>query len=348
MTSPRPASPRVEPQDVLLPLTDAAIFLIATVDPGGEAAVRDLLPDLAGLRRSVGFRVPAATLSCVTGIGSDVWGRLFAGPVPASLHPFREIAGERHRAAATPGDLLFHLRASQLDLCFELASQIGQRLAGAATVVEEIHGFKYFDERDLLGFVDGSENPTGEAAVAAVTIGGEDPDFAGGTYVITQKYVHDLAGWNALSTEEQEKAIGRTKLANIELADDVKPSNSHVALNTIVDADGTERKILRENMPFGNVGRGEFGTFYIAYASSPALVERMLENMFVGDPPGNHDRILDFSTALTGGLFYVPTADFLDGPPDAPELGSAPAVTDAPGPRASDGSLRIGGLRGPE
>jgi len=323
----------VVPQPVLSPLTTAAIFLVLTVDPGGEEQVRDLLADLSGLQRSVGFRVPEERLSCVAGIGSRAWDRLFAGPRPADLHPFRELAGPRHRAVATPGDLLFHLRATQPYPCFELASQIMDRLRGAVTVCDEVHGFKYFDVRDLLGFVDGTENPVGPTAEAAVLVGAEDPDFTGGSYVIVQKYLHDLQAWNALPVEEQEKVIGRTKLTNIELDDAVKPTDSHVALTVITDPDGTERKILRDNMPFGTIGRGEFGTYFIGYARTPAVTEKMLENMFLGDPPGNHDRILAFSTAVTGTLFFVPTVDFLDDPPDPP-----PAE---PG----DGSLGIGDLK---
>ncbi|MGY0020771.1 Dyp-type peroxidase [Streptomyces sp. YJ-C3] len=326
----------VESQSLLIPPAKAAVFLVVTVAPGGEAAVRDALEDLAGLRRSVGFRSPDDGLSCVVGIGSTAWDRLFDGPRPRGLHPFQALAGPRHLAPATPGDLLFHLRARRMDLCFELARLIMARLGSAVTVVDEVHGFKYFDERDLLGFVDGSENPTGQAAAEAVLVGDEDPDFRGGSYVIVQKYVHDMAAWEALPAEEQERVIGRTKSANVELDDDVKPANSHVALNTIVDEDGTERQILRENMPFGSLGRGEFGTYFIGYARTPDVTERMLRNMFLGDPPGNHDRILDFSTAVTGCLFHVPSADFLDDLPDPP-----PAAADV-----VDGSLRIGSLKG--
>ena len=118
-----------------------------------------------------------------------------------------------------------------------------------------MHGFRYFDERDLLGFVDGTENPVGRAAGVAALAGDADPGFAGGSYVIVQKYLHDMDAWNALAVEEQEKVIGRSKLSDIEMPDDVKPANSHVALNTIEDPDGTERQILRANMPFGEVGR---------------------------------------------------------------------------------------------
>jgi putative iron-dependent peroxidase len=339
--------PEPGPQPVLAPLTAAAIFLVLTIEPGGEDAVRDLLTDWAGLQRAVGFRVPEAPLGCVAGIGSSAWDRLFPGPRPAGLHPFREIAGTVHRAVSTPGDLLFHIRHERMDVCFEFASQVMTRLAGAVAVTDEVHGFRYWDERDLLGFVDGTENPAGAAAAAAALIGDEDPAFAGGSYVIVQKYLHDMAAWNALSTEEQEKVIGRTKLADIEMPDDVKPANSHVALNTIEDADGNEQQILRANMPFGELGRGEFGTYYIAYAATPGITERMLSNMFIGDPPGNTDRILDFSTAVTGSLFFVPPADFLDDPPDPPGPAGPPGLPGPPEPAGEpdSGSLGIGSLK---
>jgi putative iron-dependent peroxidase len=342
-----------ESQPVLTELTSSAIFLILTVDHGGEAVVRDLLPDVAGLSRSVGFRYPEAGLACVLGIGSNFWDRLFGSPRPSGLHPFREVVGAVHRAPATPGDLVFHIRATRLDMCFELASLLTDRLRTVAQVVDEVHGFKYFDERDLLGFVDGTENPTGYAAAEAAIIGAEDPQFAGGSYVIVQKYLHDLDAWNTLSTEQQERVIGRTKLADIELADDVKPSNSHVALNTIEDADGTERQIVRDNMPFGHIGTREFGTYYIAYSRTPDVTELMLERMFIGDPPGNHDRILDFSTAVTGVLFFVPSADLLDDPPNPGAGASAPAAEPTSEPAAlksatidQHGQLNIGSLKG--
>src|SRR5215469_375411 len=336
----------VVPQAVLSPLTRTAIFLVVTIDPGGETVARDLLSALSGLQRAVGFREPQGRLSCVAGIGSPAWDRLFDGPRPADLHPFRELVGARHRAVSTPGDLLFHIRAERLDLCFALASEIMDRMRGAVTVCDEVFGFKYFDVRDLLGFVDGTENPVGRVASAAVLVGDEDPKFAGGSYVIVQKYVHDLQAWNALPVEAQEKVIGRTKLSDVELDDAVKPPDSHVALNTIVDPDGTQRQILRDNMPFGSPGRGEFGTYYIGYARNPSVTETMLRNMFLGRPPAAHDRILDFSTATTGTLFFVPTVDFLDDLPDPPGAGvfAETAWTADPDPPA-DGSLRIGSIK---
>jgi porphyrinogen peroxidase len=313
---PPPAAP--EPQPVLTPLTAAAIFLVLTINPGGEAAVRDVLSDWNGLGRAVGFRAPGPPLACIAAVGSQAWDRLFSGPRPAELHPFRELHGASHSAPATPGDLLLHARHERMDLCFEFASQVMGRLGDAVAVADEVHGFRYFDERDLLGFVDGTENPVGAAAAAAALVGEADPSFAGGSYVIVQKYLHDMQAWNALSVEDQERTFGRSKLEDIEMADDVKPVNSHVAVNTLIDPDGTQRQILRANMPFGDLTRGEFGTYYIAYAATPSVTEQMLVNMFIGRPPGNHDRVLDFSTAVTGSLFFAPTADFLDDLPDPP------------------------------
>jgi putative iron-dependent peroxidase len=280
------------------------------------------------------------------GIGSTAWDRLFGSPRPAELHPFREFrSGPRH-AVSTPGDLIFHIRAKRMDLCFELATQILARLVAAVTTVDEVQAFRYFDQRDLLGFVDGTENPTGDTAADAVFIRDEDPAFAGGSYVIVQKYLHNLDAWNSISTEAQEKIIGRTKVADIELDDSVKPTSAHNAL-TVIEENGREVKILRDNMPFGSPGRGEFGTYFIGYSRSPRTIEQMLENMFIGRPPGNYDRILDFSTAVTGNLFFVPTATFLDDvSPDQPATPSAPVETSASARRSKNGSLGIGSLKG--
>jgi len=339
--------PSVVPQPVAARLTKAAIFLVVTLEPGSaaEVAVRKLCADLSGLLRAVGFRDLEGGLSCVLGVGSDAWDRLFGSPRPKDLHPFREIRG-KHHAVATPGDLLFHIRAMRMDLCFELATHIMSRLAGFVATEDEVHGFSYFDDRDLIGFVDGTENPVDGAAVAATIIGGEDADFAGGSYVIVQKYLHDLPAWNRVPVAEQERIIGREKLSDIELDDAAKPSYAHNVL-TSIEENGAPLEILRDNMPFGDVGKGEFGTYFIGYARSPHRIERMLENMFIGLPPGNYDRLLDFSRAVTGSLFFIPSASFLD----AVASEAAPAVPAAAAPPATDppprrdGSLGIGSLK---
>jgi putative iron-dependent peroxidase len=342
------------PQAVVAPLTRSAIFLVVTLKsaPSCKSVIRKFCADLSAIFRAVEFRDIEAALSCIMGIGSDAWDQLFGAPRPAELHPFRELrAGARH-AVSTPGDLLFHIRSKRMDLCFELATQIMTRIGDAVTAVDEVHGFRYFDDRDLLGFVDGTENPRGNEVEDAVLIGDEDPAFAGGSYVIVQKYLHDMNAWNNLSTEEQEKVIGRYKLSDIELDDSVKPTNAHNAL-TVIEENGQQLQILRDNMPFGQAGSGEFGTYFIGYCRTPRVTELMLENMFIGRPPGNYDRILDFSRAITGSNFFVPTASFLDNVIDDEPAASSAAAADPPSQPApsvrhekNDGSLGIGSLKG--
>lgn len=342
--------PSAVPQPVVAQLTRAAIFLVTTINPGGEneTAVRALCSDLAALLRAVGFRDLEGRLSCVMAFGSDAWSRLFGDPRPKDLHPFREIHGVHH-AISTPGDILFHIRSTRMDLCFELATQIMSRLGGAVVTVDEVHGFNFFDDRDLIGFVDGTENPVDQGAINATIICDEDETFAGGSYVIVQKYLHDLDGWNKLPIEMQENIIGRKKLSDIELDDAVKPTSAHNALTTIIE-NGEQLEIVRDNMPFGEVGKGEFGTYFIGYARSPHRIEQMLENMFVGKPPGNYDRLLDFSRAVTGTLFFVPSATFLDNvvPADASPSSAAQTETAREAqlrPSLRDGSLGIGSLK---
>ncbi|WP_353109219.1 Dyp-type peroxidase [Gordonia sp. (in: high G+C Gram-positive bacteria)] len=331
-------------QHILTSKTPTAVFLVVTVDDGGEQAARDALEGLAGIVTTVSSRVPDATLCAVVAIGSDAWDRLFSGPRPAELHPFVELTGEVHTAPATPGDLLLHIKSDRADLAYEVGRLWTAQLGDAVTTVDETHGFRYFDMRDLIGFVDGTENPNGPDAVSAITVDpDQDPDFAGGSYVAVQRYVTEFSEWDALPTSDQEDAIGRSKLENVEMDDDTKPSNAHTALTNLPDVDGEPQDIVRDNMPYGDIaGDGVKGTYFIAYSKTPAITEEMLRHMFLGDPPGNHDRLLDFTTAVTGTQFFAPTAEFLADLPPAPETEPAEQPTTV-GP--SDGSLGIGSLR---
>lgn len=291
-----------------------AIFISLNIvnTPEAEATVRDFCTDFPALIRSMTIRDPAQSFRGIIGFGSAAWDRLFAEPRPKHLHPFRAIKGQQHTAPSTSADLLFHLRADTLDLCFEFARQIMVKLGDTVTQQDEVHGFRAFDARSMIGFVDGTENPVGNEAVEFAVVGDDDPDFKGGSYVIVQRYVHDLARWNSLPVEEQERAIGRRKFDDLELSDDEKPTNAHNVLTNITDKEGNELKIVRDNLPYGNASSGVYGTYFIGYARDPAITEKMLANMFLGDPIGNHDRLLDFSTALTGSLFFVPSYELLD------------------------------------
>ncbi len=340
----------IDAQSVEAPLSRSAVFLVmaAGARDADLARVREVLGAIGDLVKNVGFRDLNGRLSCVVGIGSALWDRLSPQRRPVDLHPFAPIQGPVHAAPSTPGDLLFHLRAEREDMTFELERQLLDLIGDAAQVVDETTGFRYFDARDLLGFVDGTANPTGSELPEATLIGEDaDLDFAGGSYVVVQKYLHDMAGWAALSTEEQEVIMGRTKIDNIEIDDDDAPRKSHKSLATIEDDAGGEFAILRDNMPFGRPGAGEFGTYFIGYSSRLWVIERMLQRMFIGEPPGAYDRLLDFSNAVTGTTFFVPTSGMLEAlaePPSDPAA-AAPEAGGKRSPATAASSLGIGSLR---
>ncbi|MCR2809599.1 Dyp-type peroxidase [Microbacterium sp. zg-B185] len=304
----------IQPQSIGAPLSRAAVFLtgVLTDADGAAERVRAVLGDVGGMVRTVGFRDLGGRLSCNVGIGHDVWSAVTGLPLPAQLHPFVAVRGRAHSAPATPGDVFFHIRAERADMCFEFERLLLHALGDAVAVADETIGFRYFDSRDLLGFVDGTENPTGSGVIEWTLVGDDDPPHAGGSYIVVQKYLHDLDAWQALSTEVQEQIIGRTKADNVELDDATLPRPSHKGLATIVDANGEEHDILRDNMPFGRPGQGEFGTYFIGYSKDLWVIEQMLSNMFLGRPVGSYDRILDVSSAVTGGTFFAPANDVLD------------------------------------
>lgn len=302
------------PQAVLAPLSPAAIFLTITVNETAPVAeLRDFLASIPDITKDVAIRDVTGSVSCVTGIGADIWDKATGLPKPAQLHPFKELSGYGPVAVSTPGDLFFHIRAGRQDLCFELETRIMDELGKLGKVADETVGFRYFDARDLLGFVDGTANPVGVDAADSALVGAEDDRYQGGSYVLVQKYLHKIPQWREVSTEEQEDIIGRTKLENVELDDaEGDAQKSHKTLNTIEDEEGNEHDILRDNMPFGSPGSGKFGTYFIGYAGDLSITEQMLERMFLGDPRGKYDRILDFSVAITGGVFFVPPLNVLE------------------------------------
>jgi len=277
-----------------------------------KPAFEKLCALVANLNHSYNIRVPEGRVSCVMGIGHDAWIQLsLPTPLPKELKNFEAITGSKHTAVATPGDLHFHLRGTDMSVCFDMMTAITEVLYPVADCLEEVHGFRYWDGRSILGFVDGTENPTGSQRQFFATVDDEDLAYKGGSYLFVQKYLHNMRGWAELPVEEQEKVIGRYKLSDIEMPDDVKPDNSHSALAAIEDEEGNELKIVRDNMPFGNPSKNEVGTYFIAYANTFSTTRKMLERMFIGVPSGNYDRILDFSTAHTGNLFFAPSLSIL-------------------------------------
>lgn len=330
-------------QTVILPQSKDAIFLTIALKEGAEKQALEVITGLQGLVNGVGFRWPAAQLSAVVGIGAELWDRMFDTPKPEGLHPFRELQGAKHHAPSTPGDLFFHIRADEYDVAFELARRINVVLDGAVAEYDEVHAFQYQDFRDPLGFVDGTESPRGQAGIETALI--SEGEWAGGSYIVAQKYIHNLKDWDALPVEEQEKVIGRTKHDDIELREDVKPVNSHVAVNSVKDEDGESLEIVRNNLTFGDA-LGNQGTYFMSYAKDVEITERMLRRMFIGEPEGNYDRILDFSEALTGVNFFAPPADFLENAEEHAKPGLAPAqdgpTPSQPATTASQGRVVFG------
>lgn len=301
-----------ESQNVTDYTNDNTIFMVWNFkdNPAVGDVFKRLCKLVINLNNSVNVRFPVSRASCVMGIGYDAWLKLqLPVPLPKELINFVPIVGEKHTAVSSKGDLHFHIRADSTSICYDMASAISDVLAPVAISIEEIHGFRYWDSRSILGFVDGTENPHGQDRELFGIVGDDDAAYTGGSYLFVQKYIHDLTAWKALSTEQQEKVIGRSKSNDIEMDDDVKPSNSHIALANV----GDDLKIVRDNMPFGNMSTNEMGTYFIAYASTFTTVQKMLNNMFIGVPEGNYDRILDFSTPKTGSLFFAPTFDMIDG-----------------------------------
>ena len=304
----------MRPQNVTDKPGENAIFMVFglldkenTVD-----TIKELCDRFPVIIRSMRNRFPEQNISGVMGFGADAWVTLFPEQAnPAELIPFEEIKGGKHTAVSTPGDLFFHIRSKKPDTCYEIAQLISNAIQDVTTAIDEVHGFRYFDGRAIIGFVDGTENPDFETEKYAM-IGDNEPDFKGGSYAFVQKYIHNMNQWNSLSTEEQEKVVGRRKYDDWELSDEEKPENAHNAVTNIEDEEGNELKIVRANMPFANPAKREFGTYFIGYANTFSTTRKMLENMFIGDPVGNYDRLLDFSTPVTGTLFFVPSFDLLE------------------------------------
>lgn len=345
----------IDAQSVDAPLSRFAVFLVVTVgdDAASLQTVRDTISTIDDLVKTVGFRDLGGHLSCVVGIGRLLWDRLLPGIRPAELEVFPAVHGDVHTAPSTSGDLLFHIRAEQVDLCFELERLLLDALGSAVRIADETQGFRYFDVRDLLGFVDGTANPIGRDIADAAIIGDDDARFAGGSYVVVQKYLHDLDAWGALRVEQQEAVIGRRKSDNVELDDSVENQKAHKTLTTVTDDNGDEVDILRDNMPFGRPGAGEFGTYFIGYSARLWVTMRMIDRMFIGDPPGFYDKILDVSTAVTGSTFFVPSNPVLQALADpdalADALGASPTTeqSDRVKSERTDDSLGIGSLRRP-
>ena len=304
--------PQRTPQPGILPEPNAhALFLVVRVnEPNANGhTVARAAAGVPALIETVARHDPNAGLVCTVGFGPGFWDVIHPRGRPGKLRPFTAIDGRGLSAPSTGGDLLFHVISDRYDLNFECARRLRSRLGNAVSVTDEVHGFRYLDSRDLTGFIDGTENPSGaEDRATAALIGAEDPDFAGGSYVFTQRYVHKLTQWATVPEAEQERAIGRRKPDSEELPDDEKPSTAHIS-RVVIEEDGEELEIVRHSFPYGTTS--EAGLFFIAYTKDLAIPEKMLRRMLGAAGDGHHDHLMDYTQAVTGGHFFAPSLEIL-------------------------------------
>lgn len=290
-----------------------AIFLTFNQTDVENAAetIRELLSSLPALQALYRQQFPDANLHLVAAIGSHYWTQLLDKAEPALLAPFPALERAERLAPSTPADLLFHIRSDRHDVNFQLAWTLRERLDAVAELAEEVHGFRYMDSRDMTGFVDGTENPEGDnRARVALVKETDDAEYAAGSYIHLQRYVHKMPLWNRQSLKTQEDTVGRTKQDNIEYAGSDKALSAHTKRTSLKDAEGRSVEILRHSMPYGDAK--ECGLMFASYCETPANFTAMLESMVVGTEDGHWDHLLKYTRAVTGQAFFAPSVEFLE------------------------------------
>ncbi|UZD43508.1 Dyp-type peroxidase [Selenomonas sputigena] len=297
-------------QDVFKDAGESVIFVMLSLKREDIEKEREIIADMAdrmeAIQRSMNIRVAPETVKLSFGFSNRAWEYLFpTAKKPKELEDFQGVNGEHHTAPATPADLFLHVRAGQAATSYLVVDQIMSFLRPVVDVVDETHGFHYLEGRAIIDFIDGTENPVGEEAKEWAIIGAEDPEFINGSYAFAQKYIHDLDAWRALPTEVQEKYVGRRKYSDLELSDEEKDPRAHNIISQD-NRDGEEHKIVRMNVVFANPGEGVRGTYFIGYARHWNVTRQMVTNMFTQD-----DRLLEYSTAEKGQLFFIPSKEIL-------------------------------------
>jgi putative iron-dependent peroxidase len=250
---------------------------------------------------------PNEFVHCTVSFSSSLLRTLGVQPLPRELEDFQALEGGGYRMPATGGDVLLHIHGSRADLCFELATQLRIELGEHVRIKDEVDGFMYLDERDLTGFIDGTENPHGDERIEVAFIGEEDAPLTGGSYVFAMRFVHDLAKWRGLGVPAQEQVMGRTKADSVEFSDDVKPKTAHIA-RVVIEEDGEELEIVRHSLPFG--GTEEAGLYFLAYCRTRSTFDKMLTRMLGrgdGEEAGVVDALLQFTRATSGAYFFAPS-----------------------------------------
>ncbi len=272
-----------------------------------QAAIEEFVDRYQAIIRSLRIRDNKGNLKASLGFSNAAWDYLFPNaPKPKELETYQTINGDKYSMPATKGDIFLHIRANDEAVVYEMISQCMLFLKDYTTVVDETKGFRYFEGRAIIGFIDGTEAPQVEDAADYAIVGDEDPFFENGSYAFAQKWRHHMDIWNKLTTEDQEKAVGRKKFSDLELSDKEKFKNAH-NVTSQAKINGVEQKIVRMNVPYSDPASGITGTYFIGYSRHWTVTKKMLENMVE-----KHDYLLSFSDILSGQLFFIPSRPLLE------------------------------------
>ncbi len=260
----------------------------------------------AQMRTALGQLLRQDDYGCarVFAFGKQLRQLLYPGAAALPLEDFHTLKGlAPHPAPATQSDLFCWIHGHHQDQNFRLALAVHRQLEGIAQAVLTLPAFRYLDNRDLSGFIDGTENPQGEEARAAALVP-DSHEEAGGSFVLGQRWVHSLAQFQQLPREEQEKVIGRTRADSVQLPPERMPKNSHVSRSDL-SYQGEAQAIYRRSVPYGTPQ--EHGLYFLAFACQRERFQRILENMFgVQGPP--YDRLLDFVRPVSASYWFAPSA----------------------------------------
>lgn len=298
-------------QSVILPLpSDHARFIVLRLKDLSIQQLKEKLENLFSTRDRLITQHPNAQIKTGVAFGPKLWPKLYS-QTPEGFTQLAPIQGA-FQMPVVPADIIIHVASQRTDICFALSQSFFEGIQDKVEVLDERVCFRYFDGRDITGFIDGTENPQFPDDRAETALLGEDAGvFADGSFIFAQRYSHNLEKWKKLKVDAQEHVMGRTKLESIELDDDVKPENAHVARTVIENEQGEELEILRHSLPYGD-GQGDQGLFFIAYTKDLTRIDRMLLRMFGTSGDGIHDRLLHFVTALDGAYYFAPSEELLE------------------------------------
>ncbi len=298
-------------QSVILPLpSNHARFIVLRLKNLSIESLKKQLEHLFSTRDRFITQHPDAEIKTSVAFGPELWEKL-SDQIPQGFKQLESIDGS-FNMPVVPADVLIHIASARTDVCFALSQSFFDGIQDQVEVLDERVCFRYLDGRDLTGFIDGTENPQFPDDRDEVALLGEEAGiFQDGSFVFAQRYAHDLEKWKRLKVDAQEHVIGRTKLESIELEDDVKPENAHIARAVIEDDEGEELEILRHSLPYGD-GKGDQGLFFIAYTKDLTRIDRMLKRMFGTSGDGIHDRLLHFVTAMDGAYYFAPSEELLE------------------------------------